>query len=92
MKKAENSLGNGADTAWIEWKRTVMNKRTSPEHWEIVQLKEIANLRREKVQSKDSSKNLNYVGLKHIDSGVSILKRWGDCFGGKKCEIPFLSQ
>ena len=45
---------------------------------EVVQLKEIADLRREKVQPKNSSKDLNFVGLKHIDSGVSILKRCGD--------------
>ena len=88
-EKGGKDIGKRADTAWIEWKRTVMNKRTSPEHWEIVQLKEIANLRREKVQPKDSSKNLNYVGLKHIDSGVSILKRWGDASEVKSAKSRF---
>ena len=55
-----------------------MNRKDFPEHWEVVQLKEIANLRREKVQPKDSNKNFNFVGLKHIDSGVINLERWGD--------------
>ncbi len=48
-----------------------------PESWEVVRLKEIANLRRENVQPKDSQ-GLNFVGLEHIDSGESNLKRWGD--------------
>ena len=56
---------------------------------EVVQLKEIANLRREKVQPKNSSKNLNFVGLKHIDSGVSILKRWGDASEVKSTKARF---
>ena len=56
---------------------------------EVVQLKEIANLRREKVQPKDNNKNLNFVGLKHIDSGVSILKRWGDASEVKSTKARF---
>ena len=78
-EEGEKDIVECVDTARIELEKTAMNKRTSPEHWEVVQLKEIINLRREKVQPKDnSSENLNFVGLKHIDSGVSILKRWGD--------------
>ena len=56
---------------------------------EVVQLKEITNLRREKVQPKNSSKTLNFVGLKHIDSGVSILKRWGDVSEVKSTKARF---
>lgn len=56
---------------------------------EVVQLKEIVNLRREKVQPKDNSKNLNFVGLKHIDSGVSILKHWGDASEVKSVKSRF---
>ena len=56
---------------------------------EVVQLKEIANLRREGVQPKNSSKDLNFVGLKHIDSGVSILKRWGDASEVKSTKARF---
>ncbi len=55
-----------------------MNKRISPDHWETVQLKEIVNLRRENMQPEERSGRLNFVGLKHIDSGVSYLERWGD--------------
>ena len=56
---------------------------------EVVQLKAVANLRREKVQPKDSSENLNFVGLKHIDSGVSILERWGDASEVKSTKARF---
>ena len=56
---------------------------------EVVKLKEIANLRRERVQPKNSSKDLNFVGLKHIDSGVSILKRWGDASEVKSTKAGF---
>lgn len=77
------------DTSWIERKGATINKRTSPERWEVVLLKETANLRREKVQPKDSSENLNFVGLKHIDSGVSILKRWGDTSEVKSTKSRF---
>ena len=56
---------------------------------EVVQLKEVVNLRREKVQPKNNSKNLNFVGLKHIDSGVSILKRWGDASEVKSTKARF---
>ncbi len=66
-----------------------MNPMDLPLNWEIVQLKEVANLRREKVQPKDSSENLNFVGLKHIDSGVSILERWGDASEVKSMKARF---
>ena len=56
---------------------------------EVVQLKEIVDLRREKVQPKDSSENLNFVGLKHIDSGVSVLERWGDASEVKSTKARF---
>ena len=56
---------------------------------EVVQLKDIVNLRRETVQPKDSNKKLNFVGLKHIDSGVSTLKRWGDASEVKSVKSRF---
>ncbi len=56
---------------------------------EVVQLKEVANLRREKVEPKESSENLNFVGLKHIDSGISILERWGDASEVKSTKARF---
>ncbi len=59
-----------------------------PESWEVVQLKEIANLRRENVQPKDSP-GLNFVGLEHIDSGESNLKRWGDASEMKSAKTHF---
>ena len=59
-----------------------------PESWEVVQLKEIANLRRESVQPKDSQ-GLNFVGLEHIDSGESMLKRWGDASEMKSAKNRF---
>ena len=59
-----------------------------PESWEVVQLKEIANLRRENVQPEDSQ-GLNFVGLEHIDSGESMLKRWGDASEMKSAKNRF---
>ena len=59
-----------------------------PENWEIVQLKEIANLRRENVKPKDSQ-SLNFVGLEHIDSGESTLKRSGDASAMKSAKNRF---
>ena len=59
-----------------------------PESWEVVRLKEIANLRRENVQPKDSQ-GLNFVGLEHIDSGESNLKRWGNASEMKSAKTRF---
>ena len=59
-----------------------------PESWEVVQLKEIASLRRENVNPKDSL-SLSYVGLEHIDSGESQLKRWGDASEVKSAKSHF---
>ena len=59
-----------------------------PESWEVVQLKEIANLRRESVKPKDCQ-GLNFVGLEHIDSGESMLKRWGDASEMKSAKNRF---
>ena len=56
---------------------------------EVVQLKDIVNLRRETVQPNDRNKKLNFVGLKHIDSGVSTLKRWGDASEVKSVKSRF---
>lgn len=59
-----------------------------PESWEVVQLGDIANLRRENIKPKDSQ-NLNFVGLEHIDSGESILKRWGNASDTKSAKNHF---
>ena len=59
-----------------------------PESWEVVQLQEIANLRRENVKPEDNQ-NLNFVGLEHIDSGDSTLKRWGDAAEMKSAKNHF---
>ena len=88
-EKAGKDIEEYVDAVWIERKAAAINKRTSPKHWEVIQLKEAVNLRREKVQPKDSSENLNFVGLKHIDSGVSILKRWGDASEVKSTKSRF---
>ncbi|MYB95844.1 hypothetical protein F4054_21960 [Candidatus Poribacteria bacterium] len=56
---------------------------------EVVQLRDIVNLRRETVQPDDGNKELNFVGLKYIDSGVSILKRWGDASEVKSAKARF---
>ena len=56
---------------------------------EVVQLKDIVNLRRETMQPNDSNKKLNFVGLKYIDSGVSTLKRWGDASEVKSTKAHF---
>ena len=59
-----------------------------PESWEVVELKEITDLRRENVKPK-SSQSLNFVGLEHIDSGDSTLKRWGDASEMKSAKNHF---
>ena len=59
-----------------------------PESWEVVQLKQIASLRRENVKPEDSQ-DLNFVGLEHIDSGESLLKRWGDASKMKSAKNHF---
>ena len=71
-----------------EW-REGYSEKSKKDIGEVVQLKEVANLRREKVQPKDRSKNFNFVGLKHIDSGVSILERWGDSSEVKSTKARF---
>ncbi len=58
------------------------------ESWEIVQLKEIASLRSEHMNPKDNP-HLNYVGLEHIDPGVSLLKRWGEASEVKSVKYRF---
>ncbi|MDE0316673.1 MAG: restriction endonuclease subunit S [Candidatus Poribacteria bacterium] len=59
-----------------------------PEGWEVVQLSDRANLRRENVNPKDNQ-NLNFVGLEHIDTGESILKRWGEASKVKSAKNHF---
>ena len=65
-----------------------MNEMNLPDHWKYVQLKEAASLRRENVNPKNSL-SLNFVGLEHIDSGESILKRWGDASEVKSSKNHF---
>ena len=59
-----------------------------PKSWNVVQLKQIADLRRENVKPEDNQ-NLNFVGLEHIDSEESILKRWGDASTTKSAKNRF---
>ncbi|MCG9131160.1 restriction endonuclease subunit S [Candidatus Poribacteria bacterium] len=65
-----------------------MNNINLPEHWKKAQLKEIASLRRESIQPEDDL-SLSYVGLEHIDSGESQLKRWGDASEVKSTKSRF---
>ena len=65
-----------------------MNEINLPKHWKNVQLKEIASLRRENIQPEDDL-CLNYVGLEHIDSGESQLKRWGNASEVKSTKSRF---
>ncbi len=65
-----------------------MNEMNLPKHWKKAQLKEIASLRRENIQPEDDL-CLNYVGLEHIDSGESQLKRWGNASEVKSTKNRF---
>lgn len=65
-----------------------MNNINLPKHWKNVQLKEIASLRRESIQPENDL-CLNYVGLEHIDSGESQLKRWGNASEVKSTKSRF---
>ena len=53
-----------------------MSTTSLPKNWKNVQLKEIASLRRQNIKPEDGLYS-SYVGLEHIDSGESQLKRWG---------------
>ena len=59
-----------------------------PKHWKNVQLKEVANLRRENIKP-ENGRYSSYVGLEHIDSGESQLKRWGDASEVKSTKSRF---
>ena len=65
-----------------------MHEMNLPENWKYCQLKEAASLRRENVNPKDNL-SLSFVGLEHIDSGESKLKRWGDASGMKSAKSHF---
>ena len=65
-----------------------MNMANLPKHWKNVQLKEIASLRRENIKPEDALYS-SYVGLEHIDSGESQLKRWGDAAEVKSAKSRF---
>ena len=65
-----------------------MNMVNLPKHWKNVQLKEIASLRRENIKPEDALYS-SYVGLEHIDSGESQLKRWGDAAEVKSAKNRF---
>lgn len=65
-----------------------MNEINLPKHWKNAQLKEIASLRRENIQPEDDL-CLSYVGLEHIDSGESQLKRWGNASEVKSTKSRF---
>ena len=65
-----------------------MSMANLPKHWENAQLKEIASLRRENIKPEDALYS-SYVGLEHIDSGESQLKRWGDAAEVKSAKSRF---
>ena len=65
-----------------------MNNINLRKHWKYVQLKEIANLRRENVKPENDL-SLSYVGLEHIDSGECQLKRWGNASEVKSMKSRF---
>ena len=65
-----------------------MNNINLPKRWKYVQLKEIASLRRENVKPENDL-SLRYVGLEHIDSGESQLKRWGNASEVKSTKSRF---
>ena len=73
------------------YQETTMNKINFPKHWKNVQLKELASLRRESIQP-ESDLCLNYVGLEHIDSGESQLKRWGNAQEVKSTKNRFYAN
>ncbi|RKU18652.1 hypothetical protein C6500_12635 [Candidatus Poribacteria bacterium] len=68
-----------------------MNNINFQKHWKNVQLKEIASLRRESIQPENDL-CLNYVGLEHIDSGESQLKRWGNASEVKSTKNRFYAD
>ncbi|MDD9973556.1 MAG: restriction endonuclease subunit S [Candidatus Poribacteria bacterium] len=68
-----------------------MNNINFPKHWKNVQLKELASLRRESIQPENDL-CLNYVGLEHIDSGESQLKRWGNASEVKSTKNRFYAD
>ena len=65
-----------------------MSMANLPKHWRNVQLKEMASLRRENIKPEDALYS-SYVGLEHIDSGESQLKRWGDAAEVKSAKSRF---
>ena len=65
-----------------------MRDMNLPEHWKNVQLKEVASLRRENIKPEDGLYS-SYVGLEHIDSGESQLKRWGNASEVKSAKSRF---
>lgn len=48
-----------------------------PEHWEMVELSELVQLRRENIHPDDAP-DLPYVGLEHLDPGEVKVERWGE--------------
>ena len=68
--------------------RDAVSEMGLPKHWKNVQFKEIASLRRENIKPTDFPQ-FNYVGLEHIDSGESQLKRWGDASEVKSAKSHF---
>ena len=65
-----------------------MSMENLPKHWKNVQLNEIASLRRENIKPEDALYS-SYVGLEHIDSGESQLKRWADAAEVKSAKSRF---
>lgn len=62
-----------------------------PENWNIMELKDICNLRSENYEPKKNS-NLKYIGLEHIDSGDSYISRFGFEEDVKSTQHRFYSE
>ena len=59
-----------------------------PKEWELTKLSQLAIRRRKNVNPEDLDK-ITYVGLEHIDSGSSILRRWGSSKDVKSSKSKF---
>jgi len=59
-----------------------------PEHWEVVRLGEVMQLRSE-VVDPDKVSLLRYIGLEHIEPGYIRLKRWGQATEVRSAKARF---
>ena len=59
-----------------------------PEHWQLVRLGEVMQLRSE-VVDPDKVSLLRYIGLEHIEPGYMRLKRWGQATEVRSAKARF---